>query len=120
MQSLASDRRFPPGSVAEVADVVNRLDGLNLEARLAGYLKPLAAFMTVPLVRVTNSDPTFSAHNFDDLGHVGRKLDGGGQDHADGFSGMVGKPQVVGDHATVKIDIRVLVDRYMLELLAHT
>jgi hypothetical protein len=26
---------------------------------------------------------------------------------------MVGKPQVVGNHATVKIDIRVLIDRYM-------
>ena len=78
MRSSASDRRFPASSVAEVADVVNRLDGLNLKAGLAGHLKALAALMTVPLVRVANFYPTFSAHDLNDLGDVGRKLDGGG------------------------------------------
>ena len=79
-------------SVTKVADVVNRLDRLNLEAGLARHLKALAALMTVPLIRVANSYPTLSAHDLNDLGDVGCKLDGGWQDHADGFSGMVGKP----------------------------
>ena len=106
-------------SVAEVADVVNRLDRLNLEAGLPGHLKALTALMVVPLVFVTNSHLTFSAYDLDKLWDVGRKLDGRWEDYADGFSSVVGKPQVVGDNATVKIDIRVLVDRYVLELLAH-
>lgn len=106
-------------SVAKVADVVNRFDRLDLEAGLPGHLKALPALMAVPLVCVTNSHPTFSADDFDDLGDIGRKLDGRWEDDADSFSSVVGKPQVVGDHATIKIDVRVLVDGYMLKLLAH-
>ena len=102
-----------------MADVLNRFDSLDLEAGLAGHLKALAALMAMPIVCVANAYPTLSADDLNDLRDVGRKLDGGGQDHADGFSGMVGKPEVVGDHAAIKIDIRVRIDRYMLELLAH-
>ena len=78
MRRLTPHRCFPASSVAKVADVVNRLNGLNLEAGLAGHLKALAALMIVPLIRVADSHPTFAAHDLDDLGHVGRKLDGGG------------------------------------------
>ena len=102
-----------------MADVVNWFDRLNLEAGLPGHLKALATLMMVPLVCVTNSHPTFSADDFDDLGDVGHKLDGRWKYYADGLSSVVWKPQVVGDHATVKIDIRVLIDGHVLELLAH-
>lgn len=78
-----------------MTDVVNRFDSLYLDAGFAGYVKPLAALMTLPLVCIADSDPTFPADDLDGLQDIGRKRDGGWQNHPDGFPGMVGKPQVV-------------------------
>ena len=92
-----------------MADVVNRLDGLNLEAGLARHLKALAALMTVPLIRVANSYPTLSAHDLHDSGDFGGKLECGWPLHAAGLSGMVGNALVEGNHDTVQIELRVVV-----------
>jgi len=99
-----------------MANIVNRLDGLDLDAGLAGYQNPLAARMTTPLAIIAHPHPTFAANDLDDLGRVGGESDRSGEDHSNGLARLIRETQVVGNHAAIKVNIGVLIDRHVIKL----
>ena len=70
---------------AEVADVVERFDGFDIEAGIARHTEALTRFIEFPVSFTFDARTTGSCRDFHDLRNAGIEYQRRGQDHADGF-----------------------------------
>jgi hypothetical protein len=102
-----------------MANVIERLNGFNIEARVSRHFKTLAGFIGFPVVFALVAHPAFSADDFHDLRRTGVECERRGENHADGFLGAIAKQHGMRDAFAVEVDIGFLDDADLIKLCAH-
>ena len=91
--------------MADVVVGVKALGHADLELGVAGHAECLPRAGCDPCVGAGQLVVAATGHAFHDLGCAGVKRQRGGQDHAHGFLGAIGKGDAVADAFAIEIDI---------------
>src|SRR5471030_523010 len=104
---------------AEVENVIERFDGLDIELAVAGDFKFVARAIGVPLAGAGQAHLAHAGDDFHGLRRAGAEGQRRRENHADGFLAAVGEQHAVRHALAVEVDIGFLDDADLIKLFVH-
>src|SRR5512135_3740022 len=101
---------------AEVADVVQRLDGFDVEAGIARHREALAGCVVLPVALTLEPDAAAAGVQLHDLRRAGIEGERRRKDDADALARAVGEQHRMAHALAVEIDVRLLDHAHVVEL----